>query len=126
MRQTPLLQAVTALLKSENRPVSVPEIQTLLSDQGVTPNKTSLYRLLEKLTAEGQVQNVLLDHKTAYYEWQRHHHHHFTCNTCETVKCLEDPELEEKINALEGALQSKGLKIQAHHFSLTGQCAQCT
>ncbi len=125
MRQTPLLKSVLELLKKKGGPCSVPDLQLQLSNLGLEPNKTSLYRLLEKLVAKGEIETVLLDNRTVYYELKREHHHHFVCESCETIQCLEDESLETRIHALEDNLAAQGLKIKAHQFSFTGQCAAC-
>lgn len=125
MRNTPLLEAVKNILQKHNRPVSVPEIQSELKKQDIVPNKTSLYRLLEKLKNHKIIESVLLDSKTTYYELKTHHHHHFTCTKCEKINCIEDPNLETQIHALETELQQKGFSIDTHHFSLSGTCKKC-
>lgn len=125
MRKTPLLKAVLEVLKTKHQPLSVPELQTQLESRGFTPHKTTLYRLLERLQEAGTIEPVLLDHSVAHYELKTHHHHHFTCTDCQHVKCLVDPELEAQIHQLESQLEAKGLQVQSHQFSLSGQCAQC-
>lgn len=125
MRETPLLKAVIKIFKAKHQPLSVPELQEQLKIQDLTPNKTTLYRLLERLQAAGTIESVLLDHGVAHYELKTHHHHHFTCTDCQHVKCLVDPELEAQIHQLENQLEAKGLQVQSHQFSLSGQCAQC-
>ncbi len=125
MRKTPLLKAVTTLLEKADKPLSVPEMQVLLVDQNLTPNKTTLYRMLDKLVTDEMVEALLLDPKVTYYEIKTHHHHHFRCQGCDTIKCVDDPVLETYIHALEEKLAAKGLKVEDHHFSLNGKCNQC-
>jgi len=125
MRKTPLLNTVLALLEKAHKPLSVPELQVLLDQQDLSPNKTTLYRMFEKLVAEGSVEALLLDPKVTHYEIVTHHHHHFRCDNCEAIKCISDPELESQIHALEHRLETKGLTIKDHHFSLSGTCSAC-
>ena len=125
MRKTPLLQTVVQILKTEARPLSVPMLLTLLPKQGYTPNKTTLYRMLENLAEEGAVQEVVLDSATKYYELQTHHHHHFRCQQCNTIRCISDSALESQIHALEEKLATQGLQVDQHHFSLSGKCDDC-
>ena len=113
------------LLEENHKPLSVPELQSLLEAQELKPNKTTLYRMLEKLQESGTVEALLLDPKVIYYELKTHHHHHFRCDSCEAIKCISDPELESQIHQLEHKLKTKGLKINAHHFSLSGTCSTC-
>lgn len=125
MRQTPLLQSVLEILKQKKKPLSVPEFQELLQKQNLTPNKTTLYRMLEKLQEAGEVETLLLDSKVTYYELKTHHHHHFRCQRCDSIECVTDPELETHIHALEDKLKAKGFKVEDHHFSLSGTCSHC-
>jgi Fe2+ or Zn2+ uptake regulation protein len=125
MRQTPLVKTVLHLLEQSKKPLSVPEIQAELVKEQLTPNKTTLYRMFEKLESEGVLEALLLDPKVIYYEFKTHHHHHFRCNSCDAIKCISDPELETQIHALEHKLKTKGLTIKDHHFSLSGKCAAC-
>ena len=126
MRQTPLLKAVLALLEKSRKPLCVPDLQQLLVAQNLKPNKTTLYRMLEKLTQDRTVEALLLDPKAVYYELKTHHHHHFRCQVCDAIKCIADPALETQIHALEHKLEAKGLTIADHHFSLSGKCHACT
>ena len=126
MRNTPLSSAVLELLASHAKPLSVPTLLDLLADKDLTPNKTTLYRMLEKLVQENQVESVLLSEKATYYELKTdHHHHHFVCNSCDKIECVEDPALEQQINRAEAALEAQGLKIEKHQFSLSGTCPTC-
>lgn len=125
MRQTPLVKKVLELFKNSHKPLSVPEIQAALKKVNLTPNKTTLYRMFEKLEAAGTVEALLLDPKVVYYELKTHHHHHFLCDSCDKITCISDPDLETQIHSLEHKLEAKGLTIKDHHFSLSGKCAAC-
>ena len=125
MRQTPLQNTVTQIFKETPKPFSVPEIQAQLATLGLTPNKTSLYRLLDKLKQSGLIEEVLLDPKTTYYEIKTDHHHHFVCHDCNTIECIKDPALEDQIHQFEDRLSSHGLKVQQHQFSFSGSCNRC-
>ena len=125
MRTTKLSQKVLDILEKKSKPISVPELLVSLNEQGLSPNKTTVYRMLEKLTQEGKVQSPLLDPKVMYYELTSHHHHHFRCESCDGISCIDDPKLESQIHKLEEKLEANGLKVSDHHFSLTGTCDAC-
>jgi len=125
MKKTKLLQQVLAIFSEAGRPLSVPDIQNLLGQQGAHPNKTTLYRMLEKLTENGQTETLLLDPKITHYELKTHHHPHFTCQNCDRVQCISDKKLEKNINTLVKKLKTQGLTISQNHFSLTGTCNTC-
>ena len=125
MKTTTLSQLVISIFKVEHRPLSVPVIQDILKIKNLVPNKTTLYRLLEKLKQENLIEEVLLDSRTTFYELKTHGHHHFSCTDCETVECIEDKDLEGQIKTLEQELKNRGLQIESHHFSLAGKCQSC-
>lgn len=126
MRKTPLLNSVVSLLSKGKRHFSVPEMQQLLAKKNITPNKTTLYRMLEKLSKSEQIEAFTLDSKVTYYELKiQQHHHHFRCQHCKEIQCITDPTLENYIHVLEKKLQTRGLVVQGHHFSLNGKCAAC-
>lgn len=125
MRETPLSKAVLELLEQQNRPVSVPDLKAMLAEKALEPNKTTLYRMLERLQQEGVIRSVLLDNKTAYFELAREQHHHFVCQDCDLISCVSDPDLEAKIQDLEDTLKSKGLEVKGRQFTLSGTCSDC-
>lgn len=125
MKKTPLLESVLQLLSEAQKPLSVPSIQAQLADKNLSPNKTTLYRMLEKLNQSDQVEVLLLDPKVTYYELKTHHHHHFCCESCDSIECVTDPELESQIHKLEHQLEQSGLKINHHQFSFSGCCQHC-
>jgi Fe2+ or Zn2+ uptake regulation protein len=126
MRKTKLTNYLIEILQSSKQPLSIPEIlEKLKSIHNLTPNKTTLYRQFEKLTQANEVEEILLTNNVTHYELKQDHHHHFICNECDTIKCLKDQKLEEEIHKLEHSLETKGLQITQHQFSLSGQCESC-
>ncbi len=125
MRETPLLKTVINILETQDRPLSVPELTRLLKSKKLAPNKTTLYRLLERLKEQALIQEVLLNNRVTHYELKKKHHHHFVCNQCDYVKCIEDKELENKIHQLKDQLKDQGLDINQHQFSFSGCCPNC-
>lgn len=125
MPNTSIKQALLHILQQEQKPFSVPDLLSFLAQEGITPNKTTLYRALEKMKSENVVNEVLLDSKCAFYELNTHHHHHFVCEKCKSIQCVKDPSLESTVHALEKKLEQNGLNIQSHQFSFSGLCKQC-
>jgi Fe2+ or Zn2+ uptake regulation protein len=56
------------ILSEVQKPLSVSDIQELLAEKNQKPNKTTLYRMLERLEESGKVNTLLLDPKVTYYE----------------------------------------------------------
>lgn len=125
MRHTPLLESVLEILTLSHQPLSVPEILTTLAKKNLTPNKTTLYRMLDKLIEQEKVAALILDPKITYYEIKTYDHHHFVCKNCETVKCFHDADLVSEIQKLSIKLADKGIAVQEHQVSLSGTCSDC-
>ena len=125
MKNTQLFRATVNILKNAEKPLSVHEVQVRLQKQLLYPNKTTLYRMFEKMKQENRVTEVVFDRSAVRYECQQHHHHHFFCQKCDDIQCIESSELESSIHKLMNLLESKGLSIHEHDFSLKGVCYSC-
>ena len=122
-RNTIVSQKVYELLKQAKHAVSVSELLNLLNESGLTPNKTTVYRILEKLHNQKVVQVVNLKTGGRYYEMTTGHHHHFFCYDCETLYCLEGCQLATKPVAK--YLPPKQFKMTDHDLNYYGVCAPC-
>lgn len=114
---------VTKIFIEQAKPLTVMDILAILEIQHLSPNKTTLYRLLEKLYKEGIINKVGLDTEKTFFEYIKndHHHHHLVCEKCKKVKEYVLPQqLENKILNL-----SNNWKINNHNFELFGECPDC-
>ena len=126
-RKTTISSHVLTTLESSSYPLSVPQIMDQLNQKELHPNKTTIYRILEKLAKKNVVTEVTIRSGTTYYEFSnKHHHHHFICNECETVFCLDTCHVEAQQMNLSSLLPSKQFKIQSHDFNLYGTCEPCS
>jgi len=101
MNKTPLLKTVLEILKEQGRPLSVPDLLGMLLEKGFSPNKTTLYRMMERLVESGSVRSLLVDSKTTFYEQaSKHEHHHFSCQKCAQVFCIEDKKVASSFSDL--------------------------
>ncbi len=124
-RKTSLGQALLRVLKAANSPITVPDLQSRLSQNNILPNKTSLYRQLSGLSKDGIIETVLLRGDVAYFEFKRHHHHHVICQQCDAIECMADAPLELAIHAFEDGLSRSGFAVDHHQFCVFGRCAKC-
>lgn len=114
--QPPLDQLITKLLQSEHF-LSAPKLLEALEKTGVTANKTSIYRSLDKLLASGTVCKLNLQGNDIVYELTDHHHDHAVCESCgsvQTVAC-QHPSFTELTN----------FTVNHHHLTLYGLCQKC-
>lgn len=125
LRITPLKEGILAALEKASGPLSIPDLQAKLKK--LAPNKTSLYRELETLTAAEAVEETQLFQDLRTYELKREggHHHHFVCQNCEEIFDFQNEELEQTIVKITQKLKRKGLAPKEHHLNLYGLCARC-
>ncbi len=111
-----LTTLITQLLTKQHLLTANQLIQSLQTE-GETYNKTSVYRALDKMLAEGKVCKHTFRDNEAVYELRSHHHDHLICQNCgkiETVHCQIDspPDLH-------------GFIIDHHHLTFFGTCGEC-
>ena len=110
--------AVEALLRDAEGPLSADEVRHALADTGI--GQATVYRLLNRGVAEGTLQAVQLPTGPARYEpADRPHHHHFTCDACDRVFDLVG--CPGRLDRLLPA----GFELASHDLTLHGRCADC-
>ena len=124
-RKTTISIQVLRQLEASTHPLSVAQIMSQLSKQELNPNKTTIYRIIEKLLNKNAISEITVRNGTTYYEFSHGHHHHFVCSQCETLFCLEAcPVSAHGIN-LKELLPNKKFTIRSHDFNLYGVCEIC-
>lgn len=128
-RITPARRALFEILLKHHKPMSVAAILEAMTNKGLSPNKTTIYREFERLKEEGVLREVLIDGKTQYVELvnEEDHHHHLICTMCKRVEDFDPtPEVERKIDELTALV---GRKIQfgevSHSVDFFGVCTKC-
>lgn len=88
-----LNQIICEFIKTKHTPVNFGEISDLLLSKKLSPNKTTIYRNLEKLAKENYIKKVVLSDQKQYWEInqcsQNHQHYHLICQNCEKIECKE-------------------------------------
>ena len=123
-RRTKFYTEVMTLFQTAKGPLSITQLQTQLNKDGYAPNKSTLYRMMEKISKEHHLQAMTLKDGVTYYELCSKEHHHFICNDCDTVQCLETQDNNEE-QALYKQLIPKNLKVSHHHLQVYGTCEPC-
>ncbi len=124
-RKTAISKKVLHILKNTNRALSVPQLLSLLAKANLTPNKTTVYRIMDKLVRNNDVSMITLKSGTSYYEFNTHHHHHFYCYSCEQLFCLSSCHFESSKFDIKALLPNENFKITSHDFNIYGECAPC-
>lgn len=125
-RKTIISDFVIKELKSSDTPLSISQLLNRLASKQLFPNKTTLYRILEKLLQSNYVEAVSLNNGVTYYERVKKHHHHFVCNDCETVYCLDSCLFELQHIDVSSMLPNPGFQVKFHDFNIYGVCSTCT
>ncbi len=121
MKNTKLFKGLTSLFNRYSRPLTVNEIRSSLHVLGLDPNKTTVYRQLEKMEAGNLIQKVMISDKQQSYEKKGGHHHHLVCVSCDKI---DDIILSEK-NLIKSLILPKKFVPLSHSLEIFGRCASC-
>lgn len=122
-RLTRARRTLFGVLKTEPRPLTVPELAGLMKKKGAAADKTTVYRELAFLLARGLVQAIQFGDRLKRYELRGGHHHHLVCTSCGKVA---DVALKGDLDAVEKKLARKtGFRIDDHSLEFFGLCADC-
>jgi Fe2+ or Zn2+ uptake regulation protein len=124
-RQTKAKLAIREILSASEKPMAAMELVEALGGRGLSVNKTTVYRELEKLLLKGQIAEVNFGEGQKRYEITHgDHHHHAVCSTCETVVELD---IESELAAIESSVaKQSGFTIRKHMVEFFGMCGSCS
>ncbi|OGD10011.1 hypothetical protein A2397_01045 [Candidatus Amesbacteria bacterium RIFOXYB1_FULL_44_23] len=118
-RLTQTRSQLLKLLKNTPLPVSAEDLL-----QKVPVNKTTIYRQLTSMVAQGLIKPVLFTDRTLRYESaDRDHHHHLICTNCKKIIDISFPENIEQTAQTSASAQK--FKINTHHLEFFGLCQNC-
>ncbi len=124
-RNTPTRRHLLAELENTDRPVSAAELHQALVSAGLDVNKTTVYRQLDALVAEGLASELDLGEGIRRYEL--HHdngeHAHFICTECGDVYCLPVDETVLARGCKEA--EARGFAVTSCSLELRGVCSSC-
>jgi len=128
-RMTAVRRALLEVLAKTHKPMSVAAILEAMAVQGLSPNKTTIYREFERLKVEGVLREVLIDGKTQYVELinEDDHHHHLICTVCKRLEDFDPtPEIEKSIDELTALVGRKTrFGEMSHSVDFFGICQKC-
>lgn len=116
-------ELILKALLCSSEPISAPEILRRLVDQGVSFNKTTIYRELEALRNSGSIREIFFRNDKALYELPGEHHHHLVCTSCGNVRDVAPRESfadEEK-----EILRRESFLVLEHSLEFFGLCRSC-
>ena len=122
IRKTKAVNAVVQLFEEQDNAISVVDLVERFKGKA---NKSTIYRILERLESEGMVHSFKGPDGLTWYAKCSDHcsssahqdiHPHFQCQECGKVECLP-------INIV--LPHVKKHKIESAEVFLTGQCEEC-
>lgn len=121
VRKTKSVKTLMSIFENSGSALSVVDLVDQLKTE---MNKTTVYRILERLEGEGTIHSFTGSNGLKWYakcsSCTSHHHDdihpHFECRDCGKVECLEVEVTIPKI---------KNLHIESADVLLTGQCSDC-
>ena len=122
-RKTIVSTKVIDFLQKSKNPVTIVDILNKLKEKGLEPNKSTIYRILNKLIDQNQVKEVIVRDRAAHFELIKEHHNHFVCQLCEKVLCPHQDEFSQITP--EKLMESKKFKVNSIDFNIYGICQPC-
>ena len=117
-------QAVLGVVANSESFQSAEDIHAQLRANGDPVGLTTVYRHLQLLSDQGQVDSLqTADGELVYRRCHSdHHHHHVVCRNCGRGAEIELPDLERWAEA---TAESLGYSEVTHTVEIFGICAQC-
>jgi Fur family ferric uptake transcriptional regulator len=122
-RPTRQRAAVEALLVDINDFRSAQDLHARLRAQGETVGLATVYRTLQAMATDGDVDMMRTDDGEAVYRrCSTGHHHHLVCRSCGRTVEVEGPAVErwaDKVSA------DNGFSDVRHTLEIFGTCSNC-
>jgi Fur family ferric uptake transcriptional regulator len=114
---------VAALLADTGEFRSAQELHAALRAAGDKVGLATVYRNLQAMAAEGEVDMLRTDEGEAVYRaCSTGHHHHLVCRTCGRTVEVEGPAVEAWANRVSA---QHGFTEVHHTLEIFGTCADC-
>lgn len=124
MRQTVISKTLNQIFERHDKPLTTKAVLELLQKQGLRPNKTTIYRQLEKLVSKNLVQKIQIKEDAISYERVKNHHHHIICDNCGEINDIVIKNEERLFN--NAIKQIKNFIITNHKMEFFGLCIACS
>lgn len=123
-RPTRQRAAIAAVVAASPQFQSAQELHATLQDGGSTVGLATVYRALQAMAADGEVDARRTDDgETVYRSCSDGHHHHLVCRVCGRTVEVEGPTVERWLAQVSA---EHGFTEMGHTVEITGLCAQCS
>jgi len=123
-RPTRQRAAVEALLGEIDDFMSAQNLHARLRSQGQNVGLATVYRTLQTMATDGDVDMVRTGDGEAVYRRcsSGHHHHHLVCRSCRRTVEVEGPAVESWTDKVSAA---NGFSDVQHTLEIVGTCSDC-
>ena len=122
-RPTRQRTAVAAVLAETDEFRSAQELHAILRDTGDKVGLATVYRNLQAMAADGEIDMLRTDDGEAVYRaCSTGHHHHLVCRVCGRTVEVEGPTVEKWTRAMAA---EHGYTDVSHTLEIFGTCADC-
>jgi Fur family ferric uptake transcriptional regulator len=123
-RPTRQRAAVAAVLAENDEFRSAQELHAILRAAGDTVGLATVYRNLQAMAAEGEIDMLRTDDGEAVYRaCSTGHHHHLVCRVCGRTVEVEGPTVEAWANKVSA---EHGFTEVHHTLEIFGTCGACS
>ena len=123
-RPTRQRAAVAAVLADTDEFRSAQELHAILRDGGDKVGLATVYRNLQSMAADGEIDMLRTDDGEAVYRaCSTGHHHHLVCRVCGRTVEVEGPTVEAWANKVSA---QHGFTDVRHTLEIFGTCAACS
>ena len=112
---------LSALQKLKTHP-TIDELYAEIYMEHPSISKSTVYRNLRRLAADGLVRNISLPDGLERYDGTIRQHYHFRCNECH---CIIDVDVEHSMAMSDQVQEKYGFKAVNHDVVFTGFCRNC-
>jgi Fur family transcriptional regulator, ferric uptake regulator len=123
-RPTRQRAAVEALLVDIDDFMSAQDLHARLRAQGQTVGLATVYRTLQAMATDGEVDMMrTVDGEAVYRRCSTGHHHHLVCRSCGRTVEVEGPAVESWTDRISA---ENGFSDVHHTLEIFGTCSVCT
>jgi Fur family transcriptional regulator, ferric uptake regulator len=123
-RPTRQRAAVAAVLADVDEFRSAQELHALLREAGETVGLATVYRNLQAMAAEGDIDMLrTAEGEAVYRACSTGHHHHLVCRECGRTVEVEGPTVERWADRVSA---EHGFTDVRHTLEIFGTCGDCT
>jgi len=123
-RPTRQRAAVAAVLAENDEFRSAQELHAILRSAGDSVGLATVYRNLQAMAAEGEIDMLRTDDGEAVYRaCSTGHHHHLVCRVCGRTVEVEGPTVEAWANKVSA---EHGFTDVHHTLEIFGTCGACS